>query len=107
MARSLRIDPETGATADEPFLRGEAEPHLGNRLPFMEMFVRHGRKTASTVLTSSRTPMRSTSSKSGANYGWRVMETDKCFNFRTNSYPASCIKAGYADHVYTWQRTKA
>lgn len=100
LGKILRIDPETGAApSDNPFVgNDEYDPRIwavGFRNPWRCSFDMGGDNElfCGDVMQNSYEEIHIVSA--GGNYGWRVLEGSRCFDFMNpNDHPASCESAG-------------
>jgi glucose/arabinose dehydrogenase len=109
----LRIDPETGAApADNPFLGNEeAEPRIwatGFRNPWRCSFDMGGENALYCADVQQNSYEEVNIVEGGANYGWRVMEADQCFNFQEpDNHPATCDQAGLTLPIMSYNNCSA
>ncbi len=113
LGKMLRIDPETGgAPADNPFVDNEdVDPRIwasGLRNPWRCSFDIAGDNALYCADVQQNSYEEVNLMQAGANYGWRVMEADKCFNFlEPDNHPASCESEGMTMPIMTYNNCTA
>ncbi len=113
LGKILRVDPETGeAPADNPFVDNfDADPRIfatGLRNPWRCSFDQGGDKALWCADVQQNSFEEVNIITAGANYGWRKMEADKCFDFtRPDEHPAECDTAGLTMPVMTYNNCSA
>ena len=113
LGKILRIDPETGeAAAGNPFLDDEdVEPRIwasGMRNPWRCSFDMGGDNALYCADVQQNSFEEVNLVTAGANYGWRVMEADKCFNYlEPDNHPASCDTEGLTMPIMSYNNCTA
>lgn len=113
LGKMLRIDPETGAApVDNPFVDNEdADPRIyayGLRNPWRCSFDKGGDNALFCADVQQNSFEEVNIIEAGANYGWRKMEADKCFNYlEPDNHPESCDQAGLTLPVMTYNNCTA
>lgn len=113
LGKMLRIDPETGqAPADNPFVNDEdAEPRIyasGLRNPWRCSFDMGGSNELFCADVQQNSFEEVNIIKAGANYGWRKMEADKCFDYtKPDEHPSSCDTTGLEMPIMTYNNCTA
>lgn len=109
----LRIDPETGeAPPDNPFVDDEnADPRIwayGLRNPWRCSFDMGGDNQLYCADVQQNSYEEVNVMEAGGNYGWRVMEADKCFNYlEPDNHPASCDNEGMVMPIMSYNNCTA
>ena len=93
-----------GVPADNPFVgRTDAKPEIwayGFRNPWRCCFDMGGSKQLFCADVQQNSVEEVDIVTKGGNYGWRVKEASKCFDFvNPNTHPASCESAGMIDPI--------
>lgn len=113
LGKILRIDPETGAApADNPFVdNADADPRIyasGLRNPWRCSFDMGGDNQLFCADVQQNSYEEVNIIEAGANYGWRAMEADKCFNYlEPDNHPADCDMSGFTMPIMTYNNCTA
>ncbi|MEM7670531.1 MAG: PQQ-dependent sugar dehydrogenase [Pseudomonadota bacterium] len=113
LGKMMRIDPETGeAPADNPFVDDEdVESRIfasGLRNPWRCSFDMGGNNDLFCADVQQNSYEEVNIIESGANYGWRRMEADTCFNYeQPDEHPESCDMEGLTLPVMTYNNCTA
>ncbi|MEM7267895.1 MAG: PQQ-dependent sugar dehydrogenase [Pseudomonadota bacterium] len=113
LGKMLRIDPDTGgAPADNPFVDNEdVESRIwasGLRNPWRCSFDMGGDNALYCADVQQNSYEEVNLMEAGANYGWRAMEADKCFNFlEPDNHPADCDKTGLTMPIMSYNNCTA
>ena len=113
LGKMLRIDPATGAApADNPFVNDEdAESRIfasGLRNPWRCSFDMGGNNELFCADVQQNSYEEVNIIKAGANYGWRKMEADKCFDYtKPDEHPATCDMTGLEMPIMTYNNCTA
>jgi glucose/arabinose dehydrogenase len=113
LGKMLRIDPETGeAPADNPFVDNEdADPRiyaLGLRNPWRCSFDMGGDNALFCADVQQNSYEEVNIIEAGANYGWRRMEADQCFDYmQPDEHPESCDTEGLTMPIMSYNNCTA
>jgi glucose/arabinose dehydrogenase len=113
LGKMLRVDPETGEPpADNPFVNDfNADPRIwasGLRNPWRCSFDMGGENKLFCADVQQNSFEEVNIIEKGANYGWRIMEADRCFDYmKPDEHPEGCDTAGLTMPIMSYRNCTA